>query len=63
MSKLIMCDGKTYTVHDMGALMVRLARREGGPPIKAHGTRIVEDGEARAELRELIDSGLYEREV
>ena len=61
MPKLICCDGSKYEVWDLGALMVRL--RHTGKPIPHRGTRIVEDGEARAELRKLLDSEMYEREI
>lgn len=61
--KFIRCDGKIYEVYDVQAPIVRLLRRPGGIPIKAHGSRLLEDNEARAELRELLDSELYDREL
>lgn len=57
--KLIACDGRRLEVRDVGPVIVEL--RAPGVPIKAHGTRVVEDAEARALLRELLATGLYER--
>jgi hypothetical protein len=60
--KLVICNGEKYEVWQTGALLVRLQMRPGGAPIRAHGTRLVQDDEARAELRALLDSGAYDRE-
>lgn len=57
--KLLFCDGETLEVRDVGHVIFRLKKR--GVPLKpAGGYQILEDGEARAKLRELIDSELYE---
>lgn len=48
-------------MRDVGPVVYRLIA--GAVPIKAHGWRIVEDGEARAELRKLLDTGWYHREA
>lgn len=57
--KLIACDGRRLEVRDVGPILIEL--RAPGVPIKVHGTRVVEDVEARALLRELLASGLYDR--
>lgn len=61
--KLIRCDGARYEIWDLGTLLVRLQMRPDGAPIRAHGTRVVEDEEARAELRALLDTGAYDRDL
>lgn len=60
--KLIKCDGTVYEVWEAGPLLVRLRATLASGPIKAHGTRLTEDAAARAELRELLDLGLYARD-
>ncbi len=56
--KYVECDGRHIEVRDVGEVIFRLTT--SGIPIKAHGTRLMKDDDARALLRELIDSGLYE---
>lgn len=55
--KLIICNGKELTVRDAGPVIFRLTA--GAVPLKAHGTRLLEDDVARAELRALLETGLY----
>lgn len=61
--KLVRCDGTVYEVHDIGPCVVRLRATPTSGPIKAHGVRLVEEGEARAELRALLDLELYARDL
>lgn len=56
--KVLTCDGRTLEVRDAGPVRFRMMAREA--PIKAHGCRVVEDVEARALVRKLIDSGLHD---
>lgn len=57
--KILSCDGRLLEVRDAGPVVFRLKARD--VPIKpAGGMRLVEDSEARALLRSLIDSKLYE---
>jgi hypothetical protein len=57
--KLVVCDGRIYRVRDVGPVLVELSAN--GAPIKAHGWRLLEDNEAREELRRLLSLNLYER--
>lgn len=56
--KLLSCDGKLLEVRDAGPIIFRLTARD--VPIKPAGWRLMEDGEARALLRRLIDSEMYD---
>ncbi len=56
--KLIHSTGRELEVRDVSDVVFRL--RAGAVPIKLNGWRIVEDAEARATIRELMATGLYE---
>lgn len=56
--KLIHSDGRELTVRDAGPVIFRLRARD--VPIKLNGCHVVDDDEARRELRELLDLGLYD---
>ena len=60
---LVRCDGRTLEVRRVGEVKVKFVARSGGPPIKAHGWRLIEEDVLAPELRELADSGLHERVV
>ena len=60
--KLLFGDGRVLEVRDVGPVIVRLRARSDGPPIKHHGTTIVEDDVARDELKALLATGLYDRD-
>lgn len=56
---LIFCDGDVLEARNVGPVKVRLRRRS--VPLKpAGGYQLLEDDAARARLRELVDSGLYD---
>lgn len=59
--KLIASNGEELTVRDAGPVLMTVRRRPGGPPIKLNETRVVDDVAARATIRELLDTGLYDR--
>lgn len=59
--KLLSGNGRTFTVRNAGPVVFELRARPGGTPIKFNAARVVEDDEARAICRELLDIGLYER--
>ena len=56
--KLVHCDGRTLEVRDLGPVIFRLTA--GHIPIKVNGHRIMDDGEARDLLRDLLSSGIYD---
>lgn len=58
--KVVACNGREFTVRDCGDILVRLIAPPGGM-VKHHGTRIVNDDEARRVTRELLNEGAYER--
>lgn len=58
--KLLRGNGTEVTVRDVGPVLARVIQRPGGPPIKFNGYRIVDEDEARAVLRKLINAGLYD---
>jgi hypothetical protein len=57
--RFVSCNGKLLEVREAGPVIFRLTARD--VPIKpAGGLRLMEDSDARALLRRLIDSELYE---
>lgn len=61
--KLVVCDGRSLTVRDVGPVLLELRARSGGPPLKLYVRSVVEDAEARALVRAQLDLGLYDRVV
>jgi hypothetical protein len=62
--KLLRCNGHSLDVYDASpAPVYRVLRRPGGPPVKAHGWRLLADDAARTALRELLATGYYEGET
>lgn len=57
--KLLVGNGKTLEVRDVGPVIFELSARVGGPPIKFNGSKIMDEDEARGVLRELLATGLY----
>lgn len=55
--KLLTCNGCVLEIRDAGPVIFRLTA--GAVPLKAHGVRLLEDDAARAELRALLETGLY----
>ena len=60
--KLFVGTGKLLEVRDAGPVLIALRASSGGPPIKEHGLRLLEDDAARERVRELLASGMYERD-
>ncbi len=54
----VQCDGRTLEARNVSEVTFRLTA--SNIPIKAHGTRLMRINEARALMRQLLDSGLYE---
>lgn len=61
--KLLYGNGKVLEARDVGAVLVRFRVRNGGPPIKINGYELLSDDAARARLKEVRATGLYEREI
>ena len=60
--KLLVSNGKTLDVRDVGPCLIQVRARSGGPPIKLHGFHLMSDDEARDKLREVMGSGHYDWE-
>ena len=58
--KLLVGNGRTLDVRDVGPCLMQVRARPDGPPIKVNGYQLVGDDEARETLRELLGSGLYD---
>ena len=56
--QLIICDGKTLEVRTVGPVIFRLTATI--VPIKKHGKFLMDEPQARALLRELLDMEIYE---
>jgi plasmid stability protein len=52
--KILRCDGRTLDVYD-ARLIMRL--RAGPAPIRAHGTRVLDEDEAREILKQALREG------
>ena len=58
--KLVRGNGKELEVFDVTGPVYRIAAREGGPPVKYHGWRLLDEDAARALLQELRATGAYD---
>lgn len=58
---MIECNGRRLIVRDAGPVLVELRARPGGAPLRYDGSAVVEDDEARATVRGLLDTKLYDR--
>ena len=56
--KLIKSNGRILEIYDIGPLRMRITKIN--LPIKENGWQMVEDDIARARIREIIDSDLYD---
>lgn len=56
--KLIYGTGDVLEVRELGPVIFLLTARD--VPIKVNGYHVLEDDAARAELRALLDTGLYD---
>jgi hypothetical protein len=56
--KFVVCNGKMFEVRNVGEIVFKLTSR--GAPIKAHGTRLMSDEDARQLCRDLLDLKLYD---
>lgn len=59
--KLVYSNGRVLEVRDAGPVLMRL--RAGTCPIRFNGYHLLEDEAAREQLRDLLASGLYERDA
>lgn len=59
--KLLHSDGRELTVRDLGEVVMRL--RAGPAPIKLNGWHELEDAEARAVIRQLLDDGAVKVDI
>lgn len=55
---LFRSNGKSLRVYELGPLLMRVSARE--LPVKENGWHILENDDALARVRAMIDSGLYD---
>lgn len=60
--KLLVGDGRTLVVYDLGPIVMRVTTRPGGPPIKLNGRFVLDDDAARATIRAILSVGAYDNE-
>ena len=58
--KLLVGNGRTLDVFDVGPSLMHVKARADGPPIKVNGYRMLTDEKARELLREILGTGLYD---
>jgi hypothetical protein len=59
--KLLYGNGRVLEIRSVGPVLVRLRARAGGPPIKHNGYEILDDAEAWERMRQVHETGLYDR--
>jgi hypothetical protein len=58
--KLLISSGRELTIRDVGD-KVLMEFHAGRVPLMPHGWHLLEDDDARVLVRDILDSGLYER--
>lgn len=56
--KLLRSNGRHLEIYDLGPLLMRISTIN--LPIKENGWKVIDDDQARAKVRALIDSDLYD---